>query len=181
MVLIALGESIVAIGTGARGLALNATLVTAAALGLALAGALWWTYFDRDDQRAERRMDALPDGERARLALAGFGYGHYLMLAGIIVLAAGIKGVVAHPADHAEPHVAWCLGGGLALYLAGDVLFRRLMGLGPGRLRLLAAVGALLTVPLALADGGLVQLGACVALLVLLLLAEAGRRTVKLT
>lgn len=181
VVLIALGESIVAIGTGARGLALNATLVTAAALGLALAGALWWTYFDRDDQRAERRMDALPDGERARLALAGFGYGHYLMLAGIIVLAAGIKGVVAHPADHAEPHVAWCLGGGLALYLAGDVLFRRLMGLGPGRLRLLAAVGALLTVPLALAAGGLVQLGACVALLVLLLLAEAGRRTVKLT
>lgn len=172
VVLIALGESIVAIGTGARGLAVNATLVATAALALALAAALWWTYFGGDDERAERRLTGLPDGERARMALVAFGYGHFLMLSGIIVLAAGIKGVVAHPLGHATRHGAGELAGGLALYLLGDVVFRRTLRLGPGRLRLLAGGAALLTVPVALVWGRLPQLALCVALTVGLLVVE---------
>lgn len=92
VVIVALGESVVAIGVGARGLPLSPGVILSAVLGLALAAGLWWTYFDRDDRRAEHRIGALNGPARARAALNAFGYGHFLMLGGVVVLAAGIKG-----------------------------------------------------------------------------------------
>lgn len=172
VVIVALGESVVSIGIGARERALDWTVLAPAVLGLALAAALWWTYFDQDDARAEQAMQALPDRARARAALLAFGYGHFLMLSGIIVLSAGIKGVVAHPLGHAPAHDPWHLGLGLSVYLLGDGLYRGLLGLGALRPRLLTAGLTALTVPLGQHMGGLWQLAACVALLVGLLALE---------
>jgi low temperature requirement protein LtrA len=96
IIIIALGESIVAIGVGASGLALGAGVVLAAVLGVALAAALWWAYFDLLMLVAERRLFAAKGEERARLARDAYPYLHLPMVAGIIFIALGIKQTLAH-------------------------------------------------------------------------------------
>jgi hypothetical protein len=91
IIIIALGESTVAIGVGASGLALGAGVVLAAVLGGALAAALWWAYLDLVMLVAERRLFAAQGEERARLARDAYPYLHLPMVAGIIFVALGVK------------------------------------------------------------------------------------------
>ena len=124
IVIIALGESIVAIGVGAE-FGLDAGIVTAAVIGIAIAAALWWLYFDIVALVAERRLsDAAPGAERNAIARDSFSYLHLPMIAGIVLLALGIKKVLGHVGDplHAVPATA--LLGGTALYLLAHVAFR---------------------------------------------------------
>ncbi|HEY8602672.1 MAG TPA: low temperature requirement protein A [Thermomicrobiales bacterium] len=165
LLIVALGESIVAVGLGARGLPITPSLVLTAVLALLLSAAIWWTYFDRDDRRAEHQFAAATAADRARMALLGFGYAHFVMIAGIILIAAGLEVGIAHPLGHAEAIGLWNLAAGLALYLVGDTLYRRVLRIGPGRLRLAIAALIFLTVPLGLAFGALAQVAACVLLL----------------
>ncbi len=99
------------------------------------------------------------------------------MLGGIIALAAGLKDVVGHAFDPLDLAHALLLSGGVALFLAADVLFRRTLDLGPGRLRATAAALALATIPLGLSLSALAQLTALVLFLAgsLLLEAEGGQ------
>src|SRR6185437_371755 len=91
IIIIALGESIVAIGVGAHGL-VDSGVVVAAILGMAIAAALWWTYFDVVALVATRRLVQLPPGrERNELARDSYSYMHYLMIAGIALIAVGVK------------------------------------------------------------------------------------------
>src|SRR5918993_738092 len=119
IVIIALGESIVAIGVGASGLAIGAGVVLAAVLGIALAAALWWAYFDLFVLVAERRLFAAQGAERARLARDAYPYLHLPMVAGIIFVALGIKQTLAHVGDPLGTIPAVALCGGVALYLLG--------------------------------------------------------------
>src|SRR5919109_1305922 len=91
IVIIALGESIVAIGVGAAGLGLAIGLVAAAALGIVIACALWWAYFDWMAIHAERVFREAEGDERARLGRDAYSYLHLPMVAGIILVALGIK------------------------------------------------------------------------------------------
>jgi low temperature requirement protein LtrA len=172
VVIVALGESIVAIGIGAADLPVDLALTTVAVLGLLLSACLWWTYFGGDDARAERALAAAPEDQRASLALWAFGYWHLPMLLGIIALAAGLKDVIGHAFDPLDLPHALMLSGGVALFLLADVAFRRTLRLGPGRLRILAAALALATIPLGLAVTALTQLAALVLFLFAALLAE---------
>jgi low temperature requirement protein LtrA len=165
LLIVALGESVVAVGVGASGLPLDAALVVAAVLALFLSASIWWTYFDRDDRRAEHQMTAASPAERARMALLGFGYAHFVMILGIVLIAAGLEVGIAHSSGPAEPVGVWNLAAGLAIYLVGDTLYRRVLRIGPGRLRLLIAALACATVPLGLTLGVLAQIAACVLLL----------------
>ncbi len=124
IVIIALGESIVAIGVGVSGLALGAGVVLAAVLGIALAAALWWAYFDLFVLVAERRLFAAKGAERARLARDAYPYLHLPMVAGIIFVALGIKQTLAHVGDPLGTIPAVALCGGVALYLLGHNAFR---------------------------------------------------------
>src|SRR5215208_1786233 len=124
IIIIALGESIVAIGVGASGLALGAGVVLAAVLGVALAAALWWAYFDLLMLVAERRLYAEKGEERARLARDAYPYLHLPMVAGIIFVALGIKQTLAHVGDPLGTIPAVALCGGVALYLLGHNAFR---------------------------------------------------------
>jgi len=124
IIIIALGESIVAIGVGASGLALGAGVVLAAVLGVALAAALWWAYFDLLMLVAERRLFAAKGEERARLARDAYPYLHLPMVAGIIFVALGIKQTLAHVGDPLGTIPAVALCGGVALYLLGHNAFR---------------------------------------------------------
>ncbi len=123
-VIIALGESIVAAGVGIGGQELDAALAAAAALTIAVTAALWWTYFDIGVHVAERKLKQLQGGERARMARDSFTFIHLLMIAGIILFALGAKKTLEHVHEPLKWEAAVALGGGLALYFAGQIAFR---------------------------------------------------------
>jgi low temperature requirement protein LtrA len=129
IIIIALGESIVAVGVGAEGLELDAGIIAGALLGIAVAGALWWAYFDVVAIVAERRLRRAPPDEQVRIARDSYTYLHLPMVAGIVLSAVGVKKTLAHVGDelHDVPAVALC--GGVALYLlALSALKRRNIG-----------------------------------------------------
>ena len=76
VVLITLGETIVSIGNGAAGLALDAHTIGAVVLSLVLSAALWWSYFDHDDERAAGRLLAIAPEARTRIGIVGYWYAH---------------------------------------------------------------------------------------------------------
>jgi low temperature requirement protein LtrA len=160
VVIVALGESVVAIGIGAAHLPVDLALASVAVLGLLLAACLWWAYFGGDDRRAERALAAVPDDRRGWVAVQAFGYCHLLMLLGIIALAAGLKDAIGHAFEPLDLAHALLLAGGVAVFLAGDILFRRTLRIGPARHRAAAAVLALATVPAGLAVSAVLQLTA---------------------
>ena len=98
LVIIVFGESVADIGIGAAGTPVTVSLVLSAALGLALAAALWWAYFGAgDDERAEAAMTRADPAARPALALAAYFYAYIPMLLGIVALAAGVKqAIVEH-------------------------------------------------------------------------------------
>jgi low temperature requirement protein LtrA len=122
IVIIALGESIVALGAGAG---LGAGAITGALLGMAVAACLWWAYFDVVATVAERRLRAAPPDEQARMARDSFTYLHLPMIAGIVVFAFGVKATLAHAHAHLEGVAAAALCGGVALYLLALSAFKR--------------------------------------------------------
>jgi low temperature requirement protein LtrA len=122
-VIITLGESIVAIGGGARSHPRGAVLV-AVALAFALAVLLWWTYFDLVSMAAEKRLGRAAGAERAILARDAYTYIHYILVAGIVGFAVGCKKLVSAPADQLSTAGAAALCGGVAIYLLGQAAFR---------------------------------------------------------
>jgi low temperature requirement protein LtrA len=172
IILIALGESVVGIGTSAGTQPVGLPLVGAAVLSLALAAALWWCYFDRDDIRGEHAMARADGPRRARLGVLAYWLAHLIMIAGIVVVAAGIENVIASLPGRAEAPVAWFLAVGVACFLTGEAAFRGILELAPGRLRFVTAALALATAPLGALVGGPLHLGVLVALLGAMLWAE---------
>jgi len=180
VVIIAIGESIVALGIGAEGLAVDLPLVLVVSLGLGLSACLWWAYFRGDDERAERALTATPTEQRPRLAIDAFGYAHYLILLGIIGIAAALKKATGHAFDPFTFEQSLGLAGGLSLFLVGDALFRRTLDIGRIDIRLAAAILALASIPLGTQIAAFAQLAALVLLTVAALSAEgpaAGRST----
>jgi low temperature requirement protein LtrA len=124
IIIIALGESIVAIGVGA-GHDVDAGVVAAAVLGIAVAGALWWLYFDIVALVAERRLSNAAVGrEQNDIARDSFSYLHFPMVAGIVLLALGMKKTLGHVDDPLKTVPAAAMLGGTAVYLLAHVAFR---------------------------------------------------------
>ena len=172
VVIVALGESIVVLGAGAASLPLNTRLVLVALLALSLTAGLWWLYFS-DELAVEQGFHDTTPERRAALALRGFGYWHYGILLGIVAIAAGLKEAIAHPYDPPSGWIAAGLGAGVALYVLSDVGYRRTFGLALNHTRLLAAAGAIATIPLGTEVGALAQVVALSALLAAALAVEA--------
>jgi low temperature requirement protein LtrA len=124
ILIIALGESIVALGIGAAG-ALDLGIGTTAVLGVFLAAALWWTYFDVVALVSARRLSEAPAGRvQNELARDSYSYIHLLMIAGIVLIALGMKVTIGHHDEHLHAEPAFALLGGIAIYLIGLVAFR---------------------------------------------------------
>jgi low temperature requirement protein LtrA len=175
IVIIALGESIVAIGVGASGLAIGAGVVLAAVLGIALAAALWWAYFDLVMLVAGRRLSAAKGEERARLARDAYSYLHLPIVAGIVLVALGIKKTLAHVGDPLGTIPAVALCGGVALYLLGHNAFR-LREVGSVSVpRLVVTILCCALIPVAVSVPSLVTL----AILAVLLCALAAFETMR--
>jgi low temperature requirement protein LtrA len=123
IVIIALGESIVAIGAGLHG-ELDAGTIGAALLGLLLAFGLWWAYFDVVAIVAERRFRDAQGHRRIRIARDSYSYLHLPMIAGIVLVALGVKKTLGHVDEPLETIPSVALFGGIAVYYAGHIGFR---------------------------------------------------------
>jgi low temperature requirement protein LtrA len=124
IVIIALGESIVAIGIGAAGLSLGPGVGAAAVLGIAVAGALWWAYFDVYAVMAQRNLSEARGAARVRLARDYYSYLHLPLIAGIVLFALGVKKTLEHVGDPLDTVPAVALCGGLGLYFLTHVVQR---------------------------------------------------------
>jgi low temperature requirement protein LtrA len=175
IVIIALGESIVAIGVGAK-TTIDAGVVAAGVLGVMVAAALWWVYFDVTAIVARRRLAKAAEGrERNGIARDSYSYLHFPMVAGIALIAVGLKATIAHVDQRLEIVSASALLGGAAIYLLAHVAFRwRNMRTLSGR-RLVCAVVLLTLLPVAVRLPALAALGVLTGLLALLIAYEAVR------
>jgi len=165
VVIVAIGESVVAVGIGAEHLAVDAALVTVALVGLALSACLWWLYFVGMEEEAEAALTALPQRDRSFAALNAFGYFHLPLLLGIVAVASAERQAVAHPFAELSWARAAVLAGGVVAFLAGDILFRRELSIGSVRARVAAAILAPATIPLGALGSAFAQLAVIVALL----------------
>jgi len=149
IVIIALGESIVAIGVGAEH-ALNLGIGTAAVLGVALTAAMWWVYFDVVAIVSGRRLAEAETGRaQNELARDSYSYLHLVMVAGIALTALGLKTTIGHFGDHLHTVPAFALLGGVAIYLLGLVAFRYRHVRTISRRKLGLAIVLLILVPVA--------------------------------
>ncbi len=185
LLIVAIGESVAAVGIGAAGPASRGSppdwhLLVSAVLGLAVAAALWWIVFGSgDDDSAVLVLTAASGNRRTVLALNVFFYGNIPLLLGLIALAAGILRAVVQATGSGPPAGSGASAGqavvlacGAALFLAGVVISRWQLGTGPFRVRAAAAGAALATAAVGIYAGLNAQLIVVVAVLVAPLLAE---------
>jgi low temperature requirement protein LtrA len=173
IVIIALGESIVAVGVGAEGLPLDAGVIAAAVLGIVVAASLWWAYFDVVAPVAERRLRGARGHAANRLARDSYSYLHLPMVAGIVLVALGGKKTLEHVDEPLEAVSATALCGGAALYLAAHVAFRARNVGSVNRQRIVAAFACLALIPLATTVDSLAALAAIATVLATLISFEA--------
>jgi len=112
--IIALGESLIALGVGASELPIDVTFAVLCAAGVLTVSAMWWLYFDVVSIVAARRIGAAEGAERNTIARDSYSYLHLPMVAGVILYALGIKKALAHPEEQLTPVVATALAGGIA-------------------------------------------------------------------
>jgi low temperature requirement protein LtrA len=152
IILIALGESMIAIGVGA-GFKLGTGVMVGAALGIVVVSALWWLYFDVAAIFARGRLMQAKGLDLHRLALHAYSYLHLPMIAGIVLLALGLKTTLGHVDETLDTVPAVGLCGGAAVYLLGHIAFllrttgRVFRRRTVGAVVLLALLPATLTIP----------------------------------
>jgi low temperature requirement protein LtrA len=160
IVILALGESIVALGIGAQ-VELTTPVLVAAVLGVTLASALWWTYFDVVSIVTEQRLVRAAEGlERNRLARDSYSYLHLVLVMGIILGALGLEGTLHHVDEPLDAQHAFGLFGGVAIYLLGHVALRLRNARTLNVQRLVLACILLVGVPIATEIDALASLSA---------------------
>lgn len=121
IIIIALGESVVALGLSASEEAQTFLIVAASVLGLVLVASLWWIYFDVVSRAAEIALKNATDQKRNALARDAYSYLHFFMVLGVVFLALGLKKSLLHVTDPLPAVAAFGLFGGVALYLLAHV------------------------------------------------------------
>jgi low temperature requirement protein LtrA len=183
ILIVSLGESIVAIGVGMTGLPISWAIVITAVVGLGLSAVLWWAYFDITSLMAEGALSATPESDRPRLARDAYSFLHLPLIAGVVLVALGMKKVLEYVGDSQRHDLSdpltgiglYALYGGVSLYLLGQAAFklRTLHVLTVSRLAI--AVGLIVLLPLAAAIPALAALTMLTALAVGLVIFETRR------
>jgi low temperature requirement protein LtrA len=172
IIIIALGEAIVAIGVGAHH-DVDAGVVAASVLGIAVAGALWWLYFDIVALVAERRLTRAKVGrEQNEIARDSFSYLHFPMVAGIVLLALGMKVTLKEVGEPLDTVPAAAMLGGTAVYLLAHVAFRWRNVHRFNSARFACALLLVALIPLVTSIDALATLALLAALLVVLIVYE---------
>jgi low temperature requirement protein LtrA len=175
IVIIAIGESIVALGVGATGTPLTAGVIATALVGITIATSLWWTYFDWVAIVVEQRLRQATGAAQATLARDAYSYLHFVMVAGIVLSAMSLKKALADFDAELGTVPAAALCGGLAAYLLAHVLLRYRISRTIGRGRPVALLALIAIWPFADDVPALAALTATAAIFVLLIAYEAIR------
>jgi low temperature requirement protein LtrA len=140
ILIIALGEAIIAVGATLVDTPPSADLAVLLGVGLAGACALWWAYFDRLQDGLEHALRAADEHETGHLARDVYSIGHYPMIVGIVFYAVALEEAFHDPTHPMEPVVARLFVAALALYLLSmaavtyrayrTVLYERLVFVG---------------------------------------------------
>jgi len=181
ILIVALGESIVAIGVGVAKEPISWVIILASLLGLVLASAMWWAYFDVSALLGEHALASEPPDTRVRLARNAYSFGHMPLAVGVVLVALGLKEVLLYVSDssHHElteplPSVALAaLIGGVVVYLLGHVVFKWLTVHSVSAVRLAAAGVLLLAIPVIAGRPALLQLGVVALIVVCAVLIES--------
>jgi low temperature requirement protein LtrA len=168
IVIIAIGESLVAIGLATRSTRLGPSVIVAAFLGFLVATSFWLAYFDYFPMRGEQLLAERSGAQRAALARDVYTYLHLPMVAGIVLFAFAMKTTLAHVGDELDTIPALGLCGGPALYLFAYVALRLRVARTLGRGRFVAAILCSLLIPLALVVPAIVALALVAAVWVAL-------------
>ena len=158
IVIIAIGESLVAIGLGARDTRLGASVIVAAVLGLVVVTSFWLAYFDFFQIRGLQILTDRSGTERAGLARDLYTYLHLPMVTGVVLFAFALKKTLAHVGDDLDTVAAFALCVGPALYLLAFVALRFRVGRTLGGGRLVAAIACALLWPVAVVVPALIAL-----------------------
>ncbi|MGW4245241.1 low temperature requirement protein A [Nocardia sp. NPDC004722] len=183
IVIIALGESIVSIGVGVAGLPISWSITVGSMLGLAVAGLLWWAYFDVAAMVVEHAMHTAAGERRIQIARNCYTFWHFPMIAGIVAMALGLKKVLSYVggaqghslSDELHGIPLFALYGGVIAYLVALVGFRHY---ATGKLlvpRLVSAAVLLVLLPVASTVPALAALGMLCAVLLALIVFEVVR------
>ncbi|WBQ02746.1 low temperature requirement protein A [Kribbella sp. CA-293567] len=183
VIIIALGESIVAIGVGVTDLPISWPILIASVLGLVVTSALWWIYFDATVHYGEKALAAEPPETRPKLARDAYTFLHFPMVAGVVLLALGLKKVLEYVGDTEHHHLDDPLKGiglyalffGVVLYLLGHVGFKWRTTHQVGISRLITAALCVAAVPLLAHVPALGQLAVLAALMIGLVAFESVR------
>ncbi len=160
IIIIALGETVIATGLGAGGHIDKAQILAAVLISMALIAGLWWLYFGADDARASHAFASIAPERMAHEAIQAYFIAHLLHIAGLVLLAAGLHLVVHAPGHQLGARMALTMAAGCSTYLAGEVLFRARLGLGAVLPLAVGSVALLATTTAGIWATGLVQLGA---------------------
>ncbi|WP_448808843.1 low temperature requirement protein A [Agromyces bauzanensis] len=150
IIILALGESIVAIGVGVAQEPIDAAVILGAALAVTLSILLWWSYFGRAAAAGEHELERRTDAARAQLGINGYTYLPFALISGVILAALGVEEAMAHIGD-VEPY-GWfgaaVLSSGLALYIGATAVFLRVVGQRWSWVRVIAALALIALIPL---------------------------------
>ena len=158
IVIIAIGESLIAIGQATRGIEIDTGVIVGAVLGLVVVTSFWLAYFDFFPIRGQQLLTDRMGEQRTALARDVYTYLHLPMVAGIVLFAFAMKKTLVHVGDELGTIPALGLCGGPALYLLAYVALRVRISRTLGRGRLVAAIACALLVPVALVVPALVAL-----------------------
>jgi low temperature requirement protein LtrA len=178
MLIIALGESVLAVGRSAEGHLTEASFLLAILLAMALISLLWWVHF-ADDPAVEQVDEVVdrPEGMSPRTALLAFSLGYLILVAGLVLVAAGLHEAVREPGEVLDWRIAVTMSAGAAIYLAGNVWYLARLGIGGRRWLLVTAVLTLAVAPVGHLVSGSAQVASIsVVLLVSLLPAVLDQR-----
>jgi low temperature requirement protein LtrA len=168
IVIIAIGEALIAIGFAATDTGIDTGVIVAAVLGLLVATSFWLAYFDFFPIRAQQLLADRSGVQRTALARDIYTYLHLPMVTGIVLFAFAIETTLAHVGDELDTIPALGLCGGPALYLFSYVALRLRVSRTLGRGRLVAAVACALLWPIALVVPALIALALVAAVWVAL-------------
>jgi low temperature requirement protein LtrA len=180
IIIVALGESIVAIGVGVAKEPISWIIIAASVLGLLLASSLWWAYFDVSALLGEHALASEPQATRARLARNAYSFAHVPLVLGIVLVAFGLKEVLPYVSDSSHhsltdplPAVALAaLVGGVVSYLLGHVVFKWLTVHTVSVVRLATSAVLLVVTPLIVGLPAVAQLGVVASLVACAMLVE---------
>ncbi|WP_460847951.1 low temperature requirement protein A [Nocardioides ultimimeridianus] len=172
MIIIVLGESLLSIASAALGEDVTIHLVLGTTGGLLAAFALWWCYFDGEDDAGEAALRDFAPEQRGIRALVGYDITHVLMLGGVVAIAGGTRGGLPDLAAPADTESAVLVAAGASAYLLGLVGFRLVLRHAPATLRAVAALVVLAAIPVGTSAGTSEELAVIAAIITSMLIVE---------